>query len=317
MKGNENVVSRNSLRFQRAIFSALLMLSAPFAVFAQEPASRETTVQQRIQALTEAMNRLEAQMQESQRELAELKQQLLTLSNPSGEGAARPSFEPSDAAQLAEAVAGLRDTQAMHETQIATLAQTKVESDSKYPLKLSGMILMTGFVNTGGVDAAATPAIALGGAGSTGATMQQTILGLDASGPHIFRARSHADLRFDLDGGTTGSPSGTGYAMALLRLRTAHAELNWEHTQAYFALDRSLLNPESPASLTAVAEPALAWSGNLWAWNPQVGISRDVLSTNSGTFRVQTALTDISDPPSTFVTDPAQMVCNIFKSFSV
>src|SRR5208337_2192499 len=111
MNGNEDVVSRNSPHFQRVIFFAVLTLSASFAVTAQEPASGEATVRQRIQALTEAMNRVEAQMQESQRELAELKQQLLALGSPNGESAARSSSEPSDAAQLAEAVAGLRDTQ--------------------------------------------------------------------------------------------------------------------------------------------------------------------------------------------------------------
>jgi hypothetical protein len=28
-----------------------------------------------------------------------------------------------------------------------------------------------------------------------------------------------------------------------------------------------------PTSLTAVAIPALAWSGNLCTWNPQVGVT--------------------------------------------
>ena len=41
------------------------------------------------------------------------------------------------------------------------------------------------------------------------------------------------------------------------------------------SITRSLLRtPRS--SLTAVAVPALGWSGNLWTWNPQLGLTQDV-----------------------------------------
>lgn len=269
---------------------------------AQQRAVAGAALEQRILALTEAMTRIEARMAESRQELAELKQQIAALRVSVESGLPASSSAQREAPQAADALASLRDTQTMHEAQIGTLEQTKVESASKYPLKLSGMILMTGFVNTARVDVAETPTIALGGPGSTGATVQQTILGLDANGPHIAGARTHADLRFDLNGGTEGLDYSGGYRMPLLRLRTAHAELNWEHTRAFFALDRPLLNPDNPTSLIAVAQPALAWSGNLWAWNPQVGMSRDVFTTRSGAVRAQASLMDVSDPPSLYST---------------
>jgi len=47
------------------------------------------------------------------------------------------------------------------------------------------------------------------GAGGTGASVRQTIMGLDMRGPHLFGARSHGDLRVDFDG---SAPATNGYA---------------------------------------------------------------------------------------------------------
>jgi hypothetical protein len=250
------------------------------------------------------MNRIEAQIRNSQREMEEIRQQLAALRESAGvvpgPAPAPGTAELSGSKELADAVASIRETQGIEDTQIATLEQTKVESSSKYPLKVSGMILFTGFVNTQQVDTAWEPTVALSGAGSTGATLRQTLLGLDATGPHLFGATSHADLWFDLSASAQATGYSGGYSFGLLRMRTAHAELNWNRTRAFFNLDRPILSPETPTSLTAVAEPALAWSGNLWAWNPQIGVSRDLLPTQSGNLRLQAALIDVADPPSPY-----------------
>ncbi len=114
-----------------------------------------------------------------------------------------------------------------------------MESESRYPVKITGLLLLNSFVNTGAVDMAATPTVALQGSGTTGATVRQTILGIDARGPHLFGASSYADLRADFAGNPASNSSSTysGYYNAnttLLRLRTAHAGLRWERTEAYF-----------------------------------------------------------------------------------
>jgi hypothetical protein len=267
----------------------------PGGAIAQTPAA--PVMQDRIQLLTEAIDRVEAQLQQSQRELAGLKEQLQALRGVSGE-IPQPSEQPAGAAELAEAVAHIRESQAMQESQISTLAQSKVETASKYPLKLSGMILMTGFVNTQRVDSAQFPAVALAGSGSTGATLQNTVLGIDATGPDLIGASSRADLRIDFAGAAAAGTS--GYASPLVRLRTAHADLTWNRTKAYFALDKTTLNPDSPTSIAAVALPPLAWSGNLWTWNPQFGGARDLLPIHSGAIRFKAALSDVADPPPLF-----------------
>jgi hypothetical protein len=48
--------------------------------------------------------------------------------------------------------------------------------------------------------------------------------------------------------------------------------------------------------LVAVAEPALAWSGNLWTWNPQLGVTQDLALAGSSGLRLQAALIDVGNP---------------------
>ena len=284
-------------------FCAFLLLIATANGTAQQPTQAE--VQDRIQTLSTEVSRVETQLQESQRELAELKQQLASLRSSSGAPPANTvAAAQPDAADLAAAVAEIRETQAMQGTQIATLDQSKVESASKYPVRLSGMILLNGFVDTHRVDSASTPSAALYGSGSTGASVRQTIVGLDVTGPEVLGAHTSGDVRIDMNASASGSGYSGSYALGLVRLRTAHMDLDWSHSRAFFALDRPLLTPEVPSSLTAVAVPALAWSGNLWAWNPQVGAMVHTKLAHALNLRIDTALMDVADPPPLYPSTP-------------
>lgn len=287
--------------FRRAAVPAFLLFS-PLGTCLCQSAQPQPDMQEQVRRISDAINHVQNQIDTAQRELRDLKTQLAAL-QPSVEAASRPAEEQgtaSGAAALSEAVARIRESESIQDTQIATLDQTKVESDSKYPLKISGLILMTGFVNTRRVDMAQSPTVVLNGPGSTAATMRQTILGFDAIGPHLFGATSHADLRLDFDAGANGGVYSGGNASGLIRMRTAHADLSWQRTKAFFSLDRSLMSPESPTSLTAVATPALAWSGNLWTWNPQLGVSQDLMKGRVASLRVEGALIDVGDAPSLY-----------------
>jgi hypothetical protein len=278
-------------------------------------ATSQANLSQQIQKLTESMARTQAQVEQSQRQLDEMRKELTALqrqlaqsgsttATPSSPSAAPPSSAtPSSSTATTAAIEDLRESQAMQESQIATHEQTKVESESKYPVKITGLLLLNGFVNTSAVDIAATPTVALPGGGSTGASVRQTILGFDARGPHLFGARSYADLRVDFDGNPQSNATAASYSgyynstTTLLRLRTVHAALQWEHTKAYFSLDRPIFSSDMPASLTAVAVPPLAWSGNLWTWNPQVGVTQDIGLAGSRDVQLQAALIDVGDAP--------------------
>jgi hypothetical protein len=285
-------------------------------LLAAQTANQESLSEQ-VQNLTDSMARTQAQLLQSQQQLDVMRQQLLTLqrqmaqAGSTGSTPESPRSMPQTSASVSEpgvpnaaaAIDDLRERQAMQQSQIATHEQSKVESESKYPVKITGLLLLNGFINTRAVDMAGTPTISIPGSGSTGASMRQTVLGFEARGPHLFGAHSYADLNVDF-GGTpqSGAPTTnyTGYYNSnatLLRLRTAHAGLEWQHTAAYFSLDRPIFSPDAPTSLTAMAEPALAWSGNLWTWNPQLGITHDVGLTGSRSLRLQAGLMDVGDAP--------------------
>ena len=287
----------------------VLLALAPHCAGAQT--ADQQSLEQQIQKLTEAMERTEAQLKHSQQQLDEMCKQLSDLQRQMAHNGAKPtpgftpvpSSQASSGAATSAAIQDTRERQAIQETQIATQEQTKVESESKYPVKISGLLLLNGFVNTGAVDIAPTPTVALPGSGSSGASVRQTVLGLDARGPHLFGARSYADLRVDFDGSPASDISTFAYSgyystnTTMLRLRTAHAGLRWSHADAYFSLDRPIFSPDTPTSLTAVAIPALAWSGNLWTWNPQLGITYDLGSSTARSVRLQAALIDVGDAP--------------------
>lgn len=327
LESTENRLGPNPFGGWKALPIALVLLAfVPHSVNAQSPnqqtpdqqspnqqspnqqSPNQQSLTEQVQKLTEAMERTEAQVKQSQQQLEEMRKQLSDLQRQMAQSGTKPvpgAAPPSQAGSAATtaAIQDIRERQAIQQTQITTQEQTKVESESRYPVKITGLVLLNGFVNTGAVDIAPTPAVAFPGAGSTGASLRQTVLGVDARGPHLFGARTYADLRVDFDGSPASAlsvASFSGYYSAnttLLRLRTAHAGLQWGHTEAYFSLDRPIFNPDMPTSLTAVAVPLLAWSGNLWTWNPQLGVNFDLGSSTSRVIRMQAALIGVGDAP--------------------
>jgi len=287
-----------------AAIPVLLGVSA-LALCAQTP---PPSIPAQIQQLTAAMERTQAQLQQSQRQLDAMREQLAALQQQMSQqgGVAPPAAATASAASPADQpptqsadLENIREHQGMQDAQIATHDQIKVESESKYPVRITGLLLFNGFVNTSAVDIAATPTVAVPGSGSTGASVRQTVLGVDATGPHLFGARSYADFRVDFYGNTAAPAAPLGsYSSAdnFLRMKTAHAGMQWASTEASFSYDRPLISPDSPSSLTALAYPALAWSGNLWAWNPQLALTQNV-SLGGSSLQLQAAMIDAADPP--------------------
>src|ERR1017187_5297722 len=187
----------------------LLLASLATSAFnSHAQAANQESLSERIQKLSDAMASTQAQMEQSQhqldemrRELSELRRQMpqsgVPISSPAPSESASTALSSSSGTpeELVAAVRDIREHQAIEESQIATHEQTKVETESRYPIKVTGMLLLNGFVNTSAVDMAATPTVALPGSGSAGASVRQTVLGIDARGPHLFGASSFADLR--------------------------------------------------------------------------------------------------------------------------
>ena len=175
-------------------FSLLPVLGGHSAHLLYAQTTNQESLSEQIQKLTESMAQAQAQLDEMRKQLLALQLQMAQTrptatapESPSAIPAASSSVTESATSSATAAIDDLRERQAMQESQIATHEQTKVESESKYPVKVTGLLLLNGFVNTGQVDMAATPTVAVPGSGSTGASVRQTVLGIDARG-HIFSA---------------------------------------------------------------------------------------------------------------------------------
>ena len=285
-------------------FSSLALLVLYPSIALTQPASGNTTpspqsLQQQLDKLVALLAQEESALKESQLRIDQLRKQVSALqADVVGVQSGSPATDPPETtneaiARLDSQVSALREQQEMQQSEIATHDQIKVESASRFPVKLTGLIVVNGFLNSSGVDVVQTPTVAVSGRGSGGITLRQSVLGLDARGPHLFGADSSANLRVDFFGNLAqASYSNSGVA----RLRTAQAELAWNTTRAFFALDRPILNPNAPASLTAIALPALAWSGNLWNWMPQVGAEYSGPS-RASRIVLEAAVADIPNPP--------------------
>jgi hypothetical protein len=140
-------------------------------------------------------------------------------------------------------------------------------------VKLSGLILMNAFSTRGSVDNLDLPNLALPGtgfSGSFGATLRQTIVGLQVFGPEVAGARTSADLAVDFFGGFPLEPF--GQTAGIVRLRTGGGHFDWKDTSINFGQEPLFFSPLSPTSFATLAEPALSWAGNLWVWTPQLNV---------------------------------------------
>jgi len=158
--------------------------------------------------------------------------------------------------------------------------QTKVESASKYRLRLSGIVLMNLVSNQGAVDSIDLPTLAYArpagdSGGSFGATLRQSEIGFEAFGPNVAGAKTRADLQLDLAGGFPTVPNGIN--SGLLRLRTGTLRMDWTNTSVVAGQDTIFFSPNSPTSFASLAIPALSAAGNLWGWVPQIRVEHRVV----------------------------------------
>ncbi|HEX3436494.1 MAG TPA: hypothetical protein VHT24_06965, partial [Pseudacidobacterium sp.] len=232
------------------------------------PAGEASQMEQRLDHLMSALENMRQQLDQSQQEMKELRGEIRDLKTQLAQKNGTADSTQA-ASELQSSVHQLQEQNEVLQSEVKQHDQTKVESLSKYPLRISGMLLFTSFLNNSAVDNIDLPIIATGGGqGSLSATARQTILGIEAFGPSVWGAHSAADINVDFFGGIPYADYTT--SSGLLRLRTAHANLNWPNRSLTVAFDKPLISPLQPTSFVTVGEPALAWSGNLWTWSPQI-----------------------------------------------
>jgi len=172
-------------------------------------------------------------------------------------------------------------------------SQTKVESGSKYRVRLSGLALFNLFTNRGVVDNQDVPQTAkapgaLDSPGTFGGSLRQSQIGLQAFGPDVAGAHTSAELRFDFAGGFPRSPNGS--LNGLLRLRTGTVRFDWKDTSIIAGQDYLFFSPLTPTSYASLAIPAMSYSGNIWGWTPQIRVEHRFHVSEASSVTIQTGL---------------------------
>jgi hypothetical protein len=232
---------------------------------------------------------------ELRRELEEAKAQLAKISDPATiESASAAPQEPAPI--TSEQSQDVDEHLGLIEQKVNEQYQTKVESASRYRVRLSGLILLNMFANTGSVDNIEVPTLtakSLDGDFNTdrnfGGTVRQTQIGLEVFGPSLFGARSSGKVSLDL-AGNNGQLNGV--TVGLPRLRTATGRLDWGKTSLVAGQDSLFFLPQSPTSLASVETPPLANSGNLWAWLPQVRVETRFSTPHGSEIAIQAGILD-------------------------
>jgi uncharacterized coiled-coil protein SlyX len=248
---------------------------------------KNAQIEQKIETISTALSAAEQQIEQSQRQVRLLQQQLLELRQQMAapgsaaapvptapaNSASAPSSSSTTASSESDEKIPIEERLQVLEAAVKLHDQTKVESGSKYPVRLTGLILLNGFLNKGVADNVDLPEFALHGTatsgnGDLGAGLRQTILGIEGNGPHIAGARTSAQASLDFF--SSVSYAGYGTSAGVVRMRTASINFDWERNSLQAGFVEPLISPLSPDSYATVAEPALAGAGNFWTWAPQL-----------------------------------------------
>lgn len=251
--------------------AALLVATCPY-LLAQQGAAHDADLQQLTEQLREVVATLQAtrtELQHAEQRIDSLQDEVKTLR------ASAPAEAPTP--EVADELSVLQQQQQLLSTRVDQQYQTKVESGSKYRVRLSGMVLFNASTTRGTVSdqdvpmlAEPTPAGTPGG--NISATMRQTLMNVDVFGPDVAGAHTSANVQFDFFGGSPATLDGV--AMGIARMRVARARFDWSNWSLTIGQDQPFISPNSPTTLAAIGTPEFGYSGNLWTWTPQIVAER-------------------------------------------
>jgi hypothetical protein len=266
--------------------------SAPEGASAAMPNGQAVSGQElngKIEILTRSLEQTQTELARSRSEIEQLRAMLGEVlkrmdsaqaavvpqgnaPSASAPGGIAPSQDaPPPAAQISQ------DDWDLLNARVEEQRQTKVESGSKFRLRLSGLALFNLFDTAGNVDNVDVPSIALPKfagypTGGVGASVRQSIVGLTGIGPQLFGARTSADLQMGFYGGLPSGYNATTSGIANLRI--ARVRFDWEKTSVIAGLDTPFFSPNMPTTYMSVAVSGFASAGNLWTWTPTVRVEQ-------------------------------------------
>ncbi|HLY59145.1 MAG TPA: hypothetical protein VKV95_00115 [Terriglobia bacterium] len=274
-------------------------------------------LEREVRELRAAMARMQGQMDHLQAETANLKSELrdtrsrLAVAEPGDLASLSPTPGNSNAlpARPAESKAGDSNGQGQEEARLANLEedqellkakindqyQTKVESASKYRVRLSGIALFNAYTNRGGVENQDVPTWASSSSffnsnGTFGATVRQSEIGLEVFGPELAGAKTSGEIHMDFFGGFPTSSNGV--TEGAMRMRTATVRMDWKDTSIIMGQDSLFFSPLSPTSYASLAVPALSYAGNLWSWAPQIRVEHEIHVSDTSEVTLQAGILD-------------------------
>jgi len=226
-----------------------------------------------INRILERLDKLEQQNRALTGEVQDLKNQLAAVSvtDVAGHGPAP-----------------LEERVAIQESRIEEQAQTKVEASEKFPITLTGMALFNSYLNSrqGGGGEYPTAAALTSSPEAAGATLRQTVIGLEYHGPQTFLGGAvHGSLYMDFFTGGVNFNS-------TFRLRTGAIDLDWKTRKVMAGIDKPIFNPREPSSLAQVGVSPLTGAGNLWLWLPQARVEQDLAFNASTGVRAVTGVVE-------------------------
>jgi Skp family chaperone for outer membrane proteins len=255
-----------------------------------------TELRSEVRELKDVVQQLKQETAASRAEMTRLRQEL------ESERAGLAANPTPTTDQIDVRVGHLEDEQQLLSGKVDEQYQTKVESASKYRVRLSGVVLFNLFSNQGTVDNMDVPTLAypsggLQSSGSFGGTLRQSILGLEVFGPQLMNARTSGSVNFDVGGGFPNISNGVN--SGLVRLRTATLRFDWKNTDLVVGQDQLFFSPNSPTSFASLIVPALSYSGNLWAWTPQMRVEHRIALSEKSTVTLQAGILDplTGEPP--------------------
>jgi hypothetical protein len=266
------------------------------------------SLEAKIDALSATLDQTRAELEESRDEIRQLKVILETVTQKLGTtspqltgsstlaqvaGPEQTTVQPNGPATVGNAQISQDDWEVLN-SRVDQERQVKVESGSKFPLRLSGMLLLNTVINSGRVDNFDLPTEAVTSttpAGSMGFSLRQSVIGIEGTGPQIAGAQTSADIQADFYGGLS-----TAYGAAdagVMRLRLARVRFDWHDTSIIGGIDTPFFSPEAPTSYLTVAEPGFSGSGNLWTWAPQIRVEQR-FDGRLAQFRVEAGVLNLS-----------------------
>ena len=307
--------------------AVLLLLAGTIYAHSEEPSSPAGSqseamaatlrqLQEQVRELRAAVAQVRSEAAQYRAETGELRRELqATRDQLQSTGAGQPGLQPigvateqsetasaREAQPLAQRVSSLEESSQLLSGKVDDQYQTKVESASKYRVRLSGIVLLNLFTNHGTTDNFDFPNYVpeptpFSSKGASGASLRQSQLGLEVFGPRLMGAKTTGTVQFDLAGGFPNTLNGSSFG--LFRLRLANLRMDWDHTSIVAGQDNVFFSPLSPTSFASLAVPTFGYAGNLWGWIPQVRIEHRFDLSNGQNILLQGGILDnlTGDPP--------------------